>query len=114
MLSIVLWIHKCACWDDQLAAKGILNIPTIIIIYEVEYMCFNDPISIDLQEGEQYREGLEVTKVVRVNWSGVLLQGVLIVLALTAAACSGQVPNEAALMDSEVVTRSITVYESPT
>jgi hypothetical protein len=43
-----------------------------------------------------------------------LLAGVLIGLALASAACSGQEPNEAALMESGVETRSITVYESPT
>lgn len=50
----------------------------------------------------------------RKNWSGMLFTGVLIVLALVSAACSGQESNEVVPLDSEVVTRRITVYESPT
>ena len=50
----------------------------------------------------------------RINWSGMVLTGVLTVLALVSTACSGQEPNEATSMDSEIVSRSITVYESPT
>ena len=77
-------------------------------------MGFVDPSVSDLEGGSQRREKWEVSSVVKKKWSGMVFTVVLIVLALASAACSGQEPNEAALMESEVVTRNITVYESPT
>jgi len=50
----------------------------------------------------------------RKNRVGLLGAGVLIVLSFASAACSGQTPTAATPPDSEVVTRSIKVYESPT
>ena len=50
----------------------------------------------------------------RKSWVGMLGAGVLIVLAFVSTACSGQTPNAAAQPDSEVVDRSIKVFESPT
>lgn len=50
----------------------------------------------------------------RRNWFRMLGFGVLIVLAVISTACSGQTPNTADQPESEVVNRSIKVYESPT
>jgi hypothetical protein len=47
-------------------------------------------------------------------WVGMLGAGVLIVLAFVSTACSGQTPSAAAPPDSEVVNRSIKVFENPT
>jgi ABC-type glycerol-3-phosphate transport system substrate-binding protein len=50
----------------------------------------------------------------RKNWVGMLGAGVLIVLAIVSAACSGNTSNAATSSDTEEVKRSIKVYESPT
>jgi hypothetical protein len=68
----------------------------------------------DHERGSQRRESLEVSRVVKKNWSGLLGSGLLIILAIASASCSGQTSNTAALPASETITRSITVYESPT
>jgi ABC-type glycerol-3-phosphate transport system substrate-binding protein len=43
-----------------------------------------------------------------------MVTGVMLMIALVSAACSGGTPNAAASPDSEVVKRSIKVFESPT
>lgn len=65
-------------------------------------------------ELSQRRERLEVSRMAKKIWIGTLVAGMLIVLAFTAGACSGQTPNMDVPPDSEIVNRSIKVYESPT
>jgi hypothetical protein len=50
----------------------------------------------------------------RKAWVRMLGAGVLIVLAIVSTSCSGQTTNAAAPPESEVVNRSIKVFESPT